>query len=129
VHDPADEATDLVPVATATDTVATLTRTGLDRPGHEQEVTPMSKVEQDEKVSQETTIIVNGQEKTVTEKEISFDEVVALAFNPVPKGPYILITVAYRRGHGDKPQGTLTEGQSVKVKKGMIFDVTATDRS
>ena len=89
----------------------------------------MSKVEQDEKVSQETTIIVNGQEKTVTGKEISFDEVVALAFNPVPTGAYILITVAYRRGHGDKPQGTLTEGQSVKVKNGMIFDVTATDRS
>lgn len=77
----------------------------------------------------ETTIVVNGQQKTVTDKEISFDQVVALAFDPVPEGPYVFITVAYRRGHGEKPQGTLTKGQSVKVKNGMIFDVTATDRS
>jgi hypothetical protein len=76
-----------------------------------------------------TTIIVNGQEKTVSAKEISFDEVVALAFNPVPEGPNVRITVTYRRGSEEKPQGTLTKGQSVNVKKGMRFDVTATDKS
>ena len=77
----------------------------------------------------ETTIIVNGQQKPVAGEEISFDEVVAIALHPVPEGPYVLITVAYRGGYGEKPQGTLTKGQSVKVRKGMIFDVTATDRS
>jgi hypothetical protein len=77
----------------------------------------------------DTTIIVNGQEKTVTAKEVSFEEIVALAFDPVPTGPQVLITVAYRRGHEQKPQGTLTAGQTAKVKKGMIFDVTATDQS
>lgn len=76
-----------------------------------------------------TTIIVNGQEKTVNEKSISFDRVVALAFNPVPSGPNVLITVSYRRGPEEKPQGTLIEGQSVNVKKNMLFDVTATDKS
>jgi len=89
----------------------------------------MSNEPHDPKDGHETTIIVNGQEKPVTEKEISFEEVVALAFDPVPTGPQVLITVAYRRGHGQKPQGTLTKGQSVKLKKGMIFDVTATDQS
>jgi len=74
------------------------------------------------------TIVVNGRKKTVTTKEISFDEVVALAFDNPPSGPNIVITVAYRRGHGNK-SGTLEEGQSVKVKDGMIFDVTATDKS
>lgn len=89
----------------------------------------MSNEQHEAKDGHETAIIVNGQEKTVTEKEISFDDIVALAFDPVPTGPQVLITVAYRRGHDQKPQGTLTQGQSVKVKKGMIFDVTATDQS
>jgi hypothetical protein len=76
----------------------------------------------------ESTIIVNGREKTVTANDLTFDEVLGLAFDPVPSGPYIEITVAYRRGHGNK-SGTLVQGESVKVKDGMIFDVTATDKS
>lgn len=75
------------------------------------------------------TIVVNGQQKPVETDELTFDEVVALAFDPVPSGPDVLFTVTYRRGHGDKPEGTLTEGEKVKVKDGMIFDVTATDKS
>lgn len=75
------------------------------------------------------TIVVNGQQKTVDSGGLSFDQVVALAFDPVPTGPNVMFTITYRRGHGDKPEGTLTEGQSVKVKEGMIFDVTATDKS
>jgi hypothetical protein len=75
------------------------------------------------------TIVVNGRAKEVTEKNLTFDEVVALAFDPIPSGPNIEITVAYRRGEGKKPAGTLVEGETVKVKDGMIFDVTATDKS
>jgi hypothetical protein len=52
-----------------------------------------------------------------------------LAFNPVPTGSNILLTVSYHRGHGNKPSGDLLPGKSVKVKDGMVFDVTATDRS
>ncbi len=77
----------------------------------------------------EYTIIVNGREKVVTTKELTFDEVVALAFDNPPSGPYICFTITYRRGHGNKPEGTLTEGEAVKVKDGMIFNVTATDKS
>ena len=75
------------------------------------------------------TIIVNGREKTVEKTDLTYDEVVALAFNPPPTGDNILITIVYRRGHGDKPEGSLTPGGSVKVKDEMIFDVTSTDRS
>jgi hypothetical protein len=75
------------------------------------------------------TIIVNGKEKTVEKDDLTYDEVVALAFNPPPTGDNILITIVYRRGHGDKPEGSVVPGGSVKVKDGMIFDVTATDRS
>ena len=40
-----------------------------------------------------------------------------------------MFTVTYTRGEGHKPQGTLVEGETVKVKDGMIFNVTATDKS
>lgn len=74
------------------------------------------------------TIIVNTREHQVEKDEITFDEVVALGLNPVPSGPNVLITVAYHRGQGNK-SGDLLPGQSVKVKDGMVFDVTPTDQS
>ena len=75
------------------------------------------------------TIIVNGREKTVTERELTTDDLVKLAFEDPSTGEFICFTITYRRGQGSKPQGTLEEGETVKVKKGMIFNVTATDKS
>ncbi len=76
-----------------------------------------------------TTVVVNGREKKVHTKELTFEQVVALAFDTPPTGENVAITVTYRRGHGNKPEGSLTPGNSVKVKEGMIFNVTATDKS
>ena len=77
----------------------------------------------------ETTIIVNAQKRTTAKKELSFRAVVSLAYdgNP-PSGPNWEFTVTHQRGGGNKP-GSLTPGESVKVKEGMIFDVRATDKS
>lgn len=75
------------------------------------------------------TVVVNGRQKTVTTKELTFAQVVALAFDNPPSGPNIVFTITYRRGEGNKPEGTLVEGDTVKVKDGMIFNVTATDKS
>lgn len=89
----------------------------------------MTNVHEDHKPDAKTvTIVVNGRERTVTTDDISYDEVVHLAFDPVPTGPNIVITVTYRRGHGNKPEGTMVPGDDVKVKEGMIFNVTATDK-
>ncbi len=77
----------------------------------------------------EYNIIVNGRAKVVTQKELSFAEVVALAFDNPPQGENIVFTVTYRRGEGNKPEGSLLEGETVKIKDGMIFNVTATDKS
>lgn len=76
------------------------------------------------------TIVVDGTPHEWGQKEISYEQVVNLAYdgNP-PSGENVSITVGYRRGDGDKHEGDLEPGQSVKVKDGMIFDVTATDRS
>lgn len=77
----------------------------------------------------EITIIVNGRQKVVSARELSFAEIISLAFDPPPTGEFIVFTVTYRRGHGNKPEGTLVEGETVKIKEGMIFNVTATDKS
>ena len=77
----------------------------------------------------EVTIVVNGREKEVEKGRLTFDQLVALAFDDPPTGEFICFTITYRRGQGNKPEGTLVEGESVRVREGMIFNVTATDKS
>lgn len=83
----------------------------------------------DDRRDKEIMIVVNGREKTVEKGELTFDQLVALAFDDPPTGEFICFTITYRRGLGNKPEGTLIEGELVKVKEGMIFNVTATDKS
>jgi multiubiquitin len=76
------------------------------------------------------TIIVNGRPKEVEGKELTFEEIVNLAFdNNPPTGENIVITVTYSKGEEGKKEGTLLPGESVKIKDGMVFNVTATDKS
>ena len=75
-------------------------------------------------------IVVNGTPKKVEKGELSFDELVALAFDPVPTGENMVFTITYRKGGNEnRPEGTLAPGETVKVKKGTVFNVTATDKS
>jgi len=75
-----------------------------------------------------TTIVINGRSVEVTDKELDFAQAVELS--GLPTGPDIVFTVTYRRGHGNKPDGSMVEGgEPVKVKKGMIFNVSPTNRS
>jgi len=69
-------------------------------------------------------IIVNGRPKKVPARDISFDEVVALAFNPVP--PNAFFTVTWSHGNNG---GSLVAGKTVPVQNGMKFDVTETGQS
>lgn len=75
-------------------------------------------------------IVVNGTPKQVEKGELSFDELVALAFDPVPTGENMVFTITYRKGGNEnRPEGTLAPVETVKVKKGTVFNVTATDKS
>lgn len=75
------------------------------------------------------TIIINTQEHQVEKDKMSFDEIVDLAFNPRPTGNDIQFQIAYHKGDDASKEGKLLPGGSVKVKNGMIFDVTTSYKS
>jgi hypothetical protein len=72
----------------------------------------------------EINIIVNGRPRKVTGPSISFEQVVTLAFNPVPPNAFFTVTWS----HGNQA-GSLTPGKSVSIQNGMKFDVTETGQS
>ena len=80
----------------------------------------------DEK-KKEVLIYVNTREEYVDEKVLSYSEIASLAFPDTPQGGTICFTITYTKGH--KAKGELSEGDEVKVKKGMEFNVTKTDKS
>lgn len=83
----------------------------------------------DEDGKKEVTIIVNGRERTWPKGNISFEQLVEIAFPSQPSGPEYSYTVTFSKGGDRKPHGSLVAGESVKVKKGMVFNVTQTNRS
>jgi hypothetical protein len=84
----------------------------------------------EDKRGKTTTIIVNTRPKEWPAKEISFDQVVSLAYdgNP-PSGPDWVFTVTYRKGVDSKKEGTMVEGDTLRIKDEMVFNVTATNKS
>jgi len=74
-------------------------------------------------------IIVNTIEEYVDPGRITFAELTKLAFPDMQITENTEYTVSYRKGHDEDPEGSLIAGESVKLKKGMIFDVTETDKS
>lgn len=81
-------------------------------------------------MAEDFKIFVNGKEKKdIRTPELSFDDLVKLAFPTPPAGTRVIFTIIYRDGPSANPEGSLVPGESVKIKNGMIFDVTATTES
>lgn len=77
----------------------------------------------------ETTIIINTRGYTWGENKISFEQLVALAYPNQPITDQEDVTIQYSRGQDGHGAGTLTAGNDVAVKKGMVFDVYRATRS
>lgn len=83
--------------------------------------------EQDNKGHEkEFPIIVNTREKKWLDEQISYEQVVAIAYPSATNDSNIVYTVDYKKGH---EEGSLTAGQKVEVKNGMVFNVTSTNKS
>jgi len=75
------------------------------------------------------SIVVEGTEHEWPKDDISYAEVVTLEVPDYAQHSEITYSVRYKRGQGNKPEGTLAPGASVKVKEGMIFSVSETGQS
>lgn len=75
------------------------------------------------------TLIVNLQKKPWGERRISYEQLTLLAYPNPPPDVVITYTVDYEAGPASNPEGSMTVGDSIKVKDGMVFSVTETGRS
>lgn len=76
----------------------------------------------------EAEIVVNGELKAIPTRQVSFDEVTQLAY---PGGDSnTTFTVLFYKAEGSKHEGSMVEGDVVKVhKQGSSFNVTRSIRS
>jgi hypothetical protein len=76
------------------------------------------------------TIFVEGTpHEWPKDQAISFDQVVTWVFPDYSPSDGRAYTVTFERGEGNKPEGQLVKGGTVKVKDGMIFHVSRTGES
>ena len=77
------------------------------------------------------TIVVNGVDKVLPAgtKQLSYDEVVKLAYPNYSDVPNIVYTVVFSNGPIENKKGTLVKGDVARVRKGMIFNVGKSNKS
>lgn len=88
-----------------------------------------TKKEEDKGKEKQFTIIVSGREKVVTEHKLTYTQVVQLFLNGAAVDPNLIYTVTYRKGNNDNHEGSMVDGDTVTIKDGMIFNVSATTKS
>lgn len=73
-------------------------------------------------------ILINNV-KTGWSGELSYDEIVRIAYGDVPTNPDKLYTITYGRGPETNREGSVRKGETVAVTDGMIFCVADTSRA
>jgi len=76
----------------------------------------------------ETEIVVNGRGRTVPGDQVSFEQIVQIAF-PADATPGVVFSMTYRHAASQPHAGDLAAGGHVLVKKGTVFNVTRTVQS
>lgn len=79
--------------------------------------------------NKEYSFTINSKERTWSDKKISYEQLVVLAFGSVSADPNVYYTITFKKGENEKPEGTLVKGDEVRLKDGMRFNVTQTNRS
>jgi hypothetical protein len=79
--------------------------------------------------TREYHLFVNTRPKEVPTPTLGFWDVVKLTFSQAVPSPTTYYTVTYKHGPKTNPEGSLVAGETVHIKDGMRFNVTATDKS
>ncbi len=76
-------------------------------------------------------VVVNGRSLTLEREEVTFEDLVGLAFpgSDLAGAGTRSLTVSYRRGPLARPEGSLVSREATRLTRGQIFNVTATDKS
>ncbi len=80
------------------------------------------------RITLEIEIIVNARSQKVTSPEVTYEQIVQLAF-PGSHNPNSVFSITYSKAASTPPKGELGAGGVVKVKQGTVFNVTRTDKS
>ncbi len=75
------------------------------------------------------SIIVNGQQKVIPSRNVTFHEVVKLAEESPSTDPNTIYTVTYRKAVAPYHEGIMVKGETVEIKDGTVFNVTSTSKS
>ena len=98
-------------------------RIDLDEPGIESFITAP-------RPNKGYVIVVNAVEEMVSDKHVTFEQIVGLSYPNAPAGTKVKFSMTYRNAASHPHAGELGEGGSVEVKKhGTIFNVTRTVQS
>jgi Multiubiquitin len=73
-------------------------------------------------------IIVNARPKLVSGPNVTFEQIVELAY-PGVHNPNTVFSITYRKAASAPAEGLLGTGSVITIKKGTIFNVTPTDKS
>jgi hypothetical protein len=76
-------------------------------------------------------VIVNGRTITLDRPDVTFEDLVGLAFPGTDLAPAGMrsLSVTYRRGPPDRPEGSLVSREAIRAQRGEVFNVTATDKA
>lgn len=84
-----------------------------------------------EKPDEPVSVIVNGVDKVLPAgtKQLSYEGVVKLAYGSYNSSSSVIYSVAYSNGPVENKKGVLVKGDSVRIRKGMIFNVGCSNKS
>lgn len=74
-------------------------------------------------------VLVNGRNRELATREVTYEDLIGLAFPQLPATGDRLFTVTYRQGPADRPEGSLVPTQTLRATQGTVIHVTATDKS
>lgn len=75
-------------------------------------------------------VAINGELRHVTDRIVTYEQVVSWAFPSLTTDPNSTFTVLYRKADNGRTEGSLVPGASVKMhKQGSSFSVTHSIRS
>lgn len=80
-----------------------------------------------ESKKKEKIVIINGRKYTVSDKYVSYEDILSLA-NIKKESQTSIIIVVFEKAENGK-EGTLSPEDKIKVKDGMVFNVSTTNKS